>query len=183
MRTAFFVVLLVTFTFIGGFLGYYLGYQHLLPRLSFVPALSPTPVPSRVAGAAATPSASISATITPSAPHVAPQTVVDTFMKSFTQIKTTTTNDPNAQNAKNLLTQDAQKVVSEEASGSLVSGLAKFAGVQSVPDGGYTLGKPVVSGNTVTVATTWNFLSGPVIKVFYLVNESNEWKIDTIRDK
>lgn len=183
MRSAFFIILIILFTFLGGFLGYYLGYQHLLPRLSFVPTLSPTPVPSRVAGAAATPSASVSATTAPSAPQVSPQTVVDTFMKSFTQIKITTANDPNAQNAKNLLSQDAQKVVSQEASGSIASGLAKFAGVQSIPDGGYTLGKPVISSNTAIVATTWNFLSGPVTKVFYLVNDNNEWKIDTIRDK
>lgn len=183
MRTSLFIVLLLLAAILGGTFGYYLGYQRLLPRLSFVPVGSPTPVPSRVAGAASTPSASPSAVVSPTdIPQVPPQTVVDDFMKSFTQIKTTNTNDPNAQHATTFLTKDAQKVVSQEASGSIASGLARFAGVQSIPDG-YTLGKPTTNGDTVVVATTWNYLSGPVTKVFYLVKEDTQWKIDTIRDK
>ncbi len=187
MRVAFVAVLLVPVAIIGGLLGYYLGYQHLLPRISFVPIVSPTPVPSRVGGAAATPEATVSATLSPSVsptPSVAPATVVDSFMKSFTQIKTTTANDPNAQNAVQFLTKDAQKVVAQESTNnSLASGLAKFAGVQSLPDGGYTIGKPTVTDNTIVIATTWNYLSGPVTKVFYLIQENGQWKIDTIRDR
>lgn len=189
-NTAMFIVLLLLFGIFTGVSGYYLGYNRLIPRLSFIP-LGPTPTPSqvRVGGAAATPpptstpTPSISPSPTPvPSPKVDPKTTVDTFMKDFIA-SAPPKNDANAaSSAKNLLSVDALTAINQENASSFAGGIAKFTSVQNVPMG-YSVGNATINADNAIVPTNWDFLNGSVKKVFYLINQNNVWKIDTIRDQ
>lgn len=89
--------------------------------------------------------------------------------------------DPIApQMALDLMTERAKKTInlnSDNISGELL----KFAGVQSLPDQGFTVIKTSEAGNTITVETTWTYSSGPVTKTFTLMQEEGNWRIDSVK--
>ncbi len=59
--------------------------------------------------------------------------------------------------------------------------LASFAGVQDVPDLGYTIDEISEEAAKATIKTTWNYSSGPVSKTFALGKENGVWKIDSLQ--
>jgi hypothetical protein len=59
--------------------------------------------------------------------------------------------------------------------------LAGFAGVQDVPDQGYTIDEISEGVEKATIKTTWKYASGPVVKTFELGKENGIWKIDALR--
>ena len=58
--------------------------------------------------------------------------------------------------------------------------LAAFAGVQDVPDKGYTIYMVSEGAEKATIKTTWKYTSGPITKTFVLEKENGSWKINAI---
>lgn len=90
------------------------------------------------------------------------------------------TNEQGVMIAFGLLSQKAKQsmpVVGPSPSAALAS----FAGVQDVPDQGYTIDEISEGAAKATVKTTWNYSSGNVTKTFELGKEEGNWKIDALQ--
>lgn len=88
-------------------------------------------------------------------------------------------NDVGVMRALDLLSQRAIKSISTIGP-SPSAALTYFAGVQDIPNQGFTIDEVSKEGDKATVKTTWKYSSGSVKKVFSLVKENGSWKIDFI---
>ncbi len=102
------------------------------------------------------------------------KTFCDNFFKGPPAI-----NEQGVMKAFDLLSQKARQSMSVIGP-SPSAALASFAGVQDVPDQGYTIDEISEGAEKATIKTTWKYSSGPVIKTFDLEKENENWKINSI---
>lgn len=89
--------------------------------------------------------------------------------------------DPIApQMAIDLMTERAKETINVSDPSQASANLMKFAGVQNLPDQGFTIQTSAETANTIEVKTTWNYSSGAVTKTFILMQEAGNWKIDSV---
>jgi len=89
-------------------------------------------------------------------------------------------NDPGVMQALNLLSQKASASVSQIGP-SPSAALSYFTNTQGIPDQGYTIDDVSEGAEKVVVKTTWKYSSGSVTKIFTLVKENGNWKIDSLK--
>jgi len=104
--------------------------------------------------------------------------VVKTFCENFFQ-GPPALNEAGVIRALSLLSQKATNSISTIGP-SPSAALASFAGVQDVPDQGYTIDEISEEAEKATIKTTWKYSSGPVSKTFDLEKENGSWKINSI---
>ncbi len=102
------------------------------------------------------------------------KTFCDNFFKGPPAI-----NEQGVMLAFNLLSQKARQSMSVIGP-SPSAALASFAGIQDVPDQGYTIDNIAETTQKATIKTTWKYSSGPVSKTFDLEKENGNWKINSI---
>lgn len=104
--------------------------------------------------------------------------VVKTFCDNFFK-GPPALNEQGVMKAFDLLSQKAKQSMSVIGP-SPSAALAHFAGVQDVPDKGYTIDEISEGAEKATIKTTWKYSSGPVKKTFDLEKENGSWKINSI---
>jgi hypothetical protein len=88
-------------------------------------------------------------------------------------------NDVGVMQALNLLSQKATSSISQIGP-SPSAALSHFANTQGIPDQGYTIDDVSEETEKVVVKTTWKYSSGSVTKIFTLVKEDSNWKINSL---
>lgn len=107
-----------------------------------------------------------------------PQEIVANFIESFIRSAPPTSNAQALADASSLLSDDVKMGMPTE----LTSGdLARFVGVQDIPDNGFEMGDVTYSDNTAEVQTTFKYSGGDTVKVFQLSIIDGLWKIDGVR--
>lgn len=102
------------------------------------------------------------------------KTFCDNFFKGPPAI-----NEQGVMAALDLLSQKAKQSMTVIGP-SPSAALASFAGVQNVPDQGYTIDGISEGAEKATIKTTWKYSSGLVNKTFDLEKENGNWKINSI---
>lgn len=177
-----FFIAIALFGIGSGIVGYYIGSFHVVPHvtLSFDKTTTqPVPLTKAQGQQVSAVSQQSSPTPTPDA-----SVFVDTagsFMKSFGLLGSEQQKTADDTTVLQLLSTKAQQAVKQQTGNdSLVAGLSRFASVPNPPVS-FTVGQPHMQGSAGTLTTTWNFLSGSIIRVFHFTQEENSWKIDRIQ--
>jgi hypothetical protein len=105
--------------------------------------------------------------------------VVKTFCDNFFK-GPPALNDSGVIQALNLLSQKAHNSIANVGP-SPSAALVTFVGTSDIPEQGFTIDAVSEGEQTATVKTTWKYSRGPINKVFDLVKENGEWKIDSIK--
>ena len=79
-----------------------------------------------------------------------------------------------------LLSENAQKSVLEKDSDTTI-GLLNFAKVNTVPNNGFIIKGVSEVDERATVEVLWDYSGRQTSKIFNLVLENGDWKIDTLR--
>ena len=107
-----------------------------------------------------------------------PKLIVETFCENFFKSAPPNPDKKATEKANSFLSKRAQDLVKQ--SPNITSGLARLAGVQNTPQGNTcTVDEVKKVGNIVVVSTTWNY-SEPSPFTFYLIDEDNALKINSI---
>lgn len=105
---------------------------------------------------------------------------VENFMENFLKTAPPNPDQDAAQKAANLLSQKSRESLGDPGI-SLTGALARFAGVQDLPNQGYSIDKINEEKGRASVETTWKYSGRLVKKTFQLAFENGSWKIDSIR--
>ncbi len=107
------------------------------------------------------------------------QQVVLQFSQNMKKVAPPNVDEQAVNEAKGLLT--TKKQAELEKAPSLSAGLARFAGVQDVPDEEIRVSEVEIQENFAEAKVQWNYSGQMVIKTFTLFKQVGEWKIDQIR--
>ena len=118
-------------------------------------------------------------TITSKATESLAASVVKTFCESIFK-GPPATNESGTVQALGFLSQKATQSVSTKGPGPSAA-LVSFIGTSDIPEQGFTISEVSEGEEKTTVKTIWKYAKGPQEKVFSLVKENEEWKIDSIK--
>jgi len=107
-----------------------------------------------------------------------PAQVAHSFLVHFIASAPPTVSPHPAISASELLTTSTRDALPTDV--PLATALAGLVGVQDVPDMGFEVGVPVVSGTTATVVVTLQYSGGDTMRTLTLVQVDGSWRISAI---
>jgi hypothetical protein len=117
-----------------------------------------------------------------------PESAVDTFLTNFILSGPPSANEEAVENAASLLSEGAKMGMEDEPTSG---DLARFVGVQDLPDNGYEIGNVVYKDNVAAdvedglaeVEVTFKYSGGDVVKTFLLSMVEESWQIDGVKQE
>jgi len=112
---------------------------------------------------------------------LSPVETVDFFCETFFKsVLPQEREEYDIENAFALLSENAKKSVSEKDSDTTI-GLLNFAKVNTVPNNGFIIKGVSEVNERATVEVLWDYSGRQTSKIFNLVLENENWKIDTLK--
>ena len=117
-----------------------------------------------------------------------PENTVDSFLSNFILSTPPSADEEAVENATMLLSERAKMGMEDKPTSG---DLARFVGVQDIPDNGYEIGEIIYKDNTASgmenglaeIEVTLKYSGGDVVKTFLLSEVEDFWQIDGVEQE